>query len=140
MEFTGKTNVFVKEVGEKKIKIFEASISRKDKEGNYVDNYTIRLNFSPEILPDTAKAKFKVGYRYQMEIAGFLSTRSFQNKEGKKIVEPLLFVTSAKSLDSGKEIKKAVKPQPVKREKAPEPEDDLPEVEGIETTENDLPF
>lgn len=107
MDVTGKILLFPKMVGKKdKIQIFETTIARKTQEGYYVDNYTIRVQFTKELLSYEKAKKFKEGNVYSIEIEGFLSTRSYDTKDGVHRVEPLLIVTKAKLLDAGREIKK----------------------------------
>ena len=95
MNITGKITIFPKEVGEDKAIIFETSISRKDQEGNYVDNHTLRVQFAKDILPDAKKTSFKTDKAYQVEIEGFLTTRGYDDKSGKHITKPLIYVTKA---------------------------------------------
>jgi len=112
MDIKGKIMVFPKEVGENKIKIFETSINRKEGD-KYVDKMTLRVNFAKNFLPDAQKTSFKVGRCYEMEIEGFLTTRSYVTKNGEKRVEPVVQVIKAKCTGS-KEI--------TIKEKAPEEE------------------
>ena len=105
MNINGKINVFVREVGEKKIKIFETSFSRKDEDGNYKDNKSVRVNFSKDFLPDEKKDKMTVGYYYPIEILeGFLTTRGFDTKDGKHIIELALQIGRAKIVDTPKKV------------------------------------
>lgn len=134
MDIKGKTTMFVREVGtgEKKTKIFETSLSRKDKDGNYVDKYTIQLDFKKDLLTEAQKAGLKNNWAYPVEIEGFLSTHSYVNKDGKTIVEPVIKVTNARALDKGKEIKK---PEPKKEEHL-----NIDAGEPLEVNPDDLPF
>lgn len=111
MNITGKITIFPKEVGEEKNIIFETSISRKDEEGNYVDNHTIRVQFAKNILPDEKKTSFKVDKAYQVEIEGFLTTRGYDDKNGKHITKPLIFVTKAHVTASKDVVRKSVDEQ-----------------------------
>lgn len=111
MNVSGKFNMFVREIGEKKIKVFETTISRKDKDGNYLDNVTVRVEFSKEFLPDEKKSYFIEGYYYPMEIiTGFLSTRGYDNRDGKHVSEIVIHVTKAKTTAEPKPVKKSEKP------------------------------
>ena len=109
MDISGKINVFPREVGQDKIKIFETSISHKDEEGNYVDSYTLRLNFPKEALTDEQKAKFNPDKYYKMQIEGFLSTRGWDDKEGKHHVDACIVVSRLKLLDKGTPMTKKPK-------------------------------
>lgn len=130
MDIKGKILVFPKEVGTtKKIKIFETSISRKDGE-KYVDNYTMRVDFSKDVLPEEKKAAFKVDYVYSMEVEGFLTTRKYETKNGVRIIDPVVKVTKAKSLDKGRPVQKKQQ-----AEAAP-----ANEAEPLETDPDALPF
>lgn len=113
MNVTGKITLFPKEVGEKKIKIFETSLSRKDENGNYVDNYTLRVQFSKDIMPDASKSRFNVDKAYSMEIEGFLTTRGYDDKNGKHRTEPVLFVSKAKTTGSKDVTRKAKVDEPI---------------------------
>ena len=104
MDIKGKVCVFPKVVGKDNVTIFETTLNRKEGE-EYKDSYSIRLNFSKEILPDSKKKFFKEGFVYIMEIEGFLATRAYQTKDGENKVVPTIIVTKAKTLES-KEIKK----------------------------------
>lgn len=107
MNVNGKMTLFVKEVGKDKIKIFETSISHKDKEGNYKDTVTVRVDFSKELLTDEQKGVFKVGYAYPVEIEGFLTTRGYETKDGKHKSEVSIYVSKAKcDWANAKEVKK----------------------------------
>ena len=109
MDIKGKIYVFPKEVGKNKIKIFETTISRKEGE-KYADNYTIRVQFSKELLPDEKKEAYKVGFVYGFEVEGFLSTRGYDVDGGiKHITEPLIIVNKAKGIDQGREVKQKPK-------------------------------
>lgn len=102
-----KVSIFPKVVGkDKPTKIFETTIARKDIELGYKDNYTIQVKFAKDVMTDEKAEAFKEGYVYQFELEGFLTTRSYVTKEGVKRIEPLIFVTKAKCLDKGKEVKK----------------------------------
>lgn len=96
MDVKGKIWVFVKEVGkdDKKSKIFETSISRKDGE-KFVDSLSLQLDFSKSLLDDKKKAKFDTEKAYQMNIEGFLSTRSYTDKNGNRRIEPVIKVLNA---------------------------------------------
>lgn len=107
MNITGKITLFPKEVGEKKTIIFETSICRKDDDGNYVDNHTIRVQFAKNILPDEKKTSFKTTKAYIVDIEGFLTTRGYDDKNGKHRTEPLIYVTKAKVTDSKNVVRKA---------------------------------
>lgn len=96
------------------ITIFETSVSRKDEDGNYCDNYSLRVNFPLEIMPAEKRAKFKEEFAYTMEVEGFLTTRSYDDKNGNHKVAVMLYVTKY-DLKSKKEIKR--KPQPQVEEK-----------------------
>jgi len=113
MNITGKITIFPKEVGEDKIKIFETSIGRKDEAGNYVDNYTIRVQFAKNILPDPAKSTFKVDKAYQMEVEGFLTSRGYNDRQGKHRTEPMIIVTKAKTTASKEVVRKAKDDEPL---------------------------
>ena len=129
MDIKGKITMFVKEVGEKeKYKVFSTTISRK-KGDRYVDNYTLQLNFAKDVMTPAKKAWFKVDHVYNIEIEGFLSTRSY-DKDTKHFVEPVIIVTAASNVDHGKPIEKKERPQG--QEEALE--------EPIEYSEDDLPF
>lgn len=116
MNVSGKCNVFVREVGTKKIKIFEASFSRKDKDGNYVDNVSCRLEFGKDLLPDEKKGAFHAGYYYPMEIEGFLTTRGWENSEGKHRSEIAIHVTNAKTCDKPQQFKVVEKKEVIEEE------------------------
>ena len=110
MDIKDKISVFPKEIGEQKIKIFQTTICRRE-DGKYLDNYSLQVVFAKEFLSDEKKAKFEVGKVYGFEITeGFLTTRSFTDKNGKHRVEPVIFVKAAKLLDKGREVKKVEKP------------------------------
>jgi len=106
MNISGKAIIFVKEVGkDNQIKIFETTFAHKDKEGHYLDNVTARVEFSKELLPDEKKAKFKAGYAYPMEIQdGFITTRGYDGKDGKRHSEISLLVKKAKTTGQPKQI------------------------------------
>ena len=113
MNVSGKINLFVREVSEKKIKIFETSFSRKTKEGGYADSVSTRVEFSKDFLPDEKKESFKAGYYYPIEVVeGFITTRGYENKDGKRVSEISLFVQNAKTVGEPKEIKKTEKAKP----------------------------
>jgi hypothetical protein len=117
MNISGKATIFVREVGkdDNKAKIFETTFSHKDKDGKYVDNVTVRVDFSKELLPDNAKKAFKPGWCYPIVIdSGFISTRGYDNKEGKRKKEISLYIVKC-SCDwaNAKEIK-AKEAEPVK--------------------------
>lgn len=110
MNISGKCNVFVREVGEKKIKIFETSFSHKNTDGAYIDNVSVRVDFSKDFLPDEKKAAFKVGYMYPIEILeGFITTRGYDARDGKRIKEVSLQVGRARTCGAPVEIKKPEK-------------------------------
>ena len=106
MNISGKTIIFVKEVGkDNQIKIFETTFAHKDANGKYLDNVTARVEFSKELLPDEKKAKFKAGYAYPMEIIeGFITTRGYDGKDGKRHSEISLMVKKAKTTGQPKKI------------------------------------
>lgn len=119
MNVSGKITFFPKEVGkDNKIVIFETTISRKDESGNYVDNYTIRVQFQKSILPDEKKTTLKPTKAYSAEIEGFLTTRSYETKDGKRRIEPLLVVSKAK-ITGSKDVNRV-------KEDSLAPNEDLP--------------
>lgn len=81
-------NVFVDETTTKdgaKIKNFKTSIGSKDQEGNYT-NKSLEVSFSKDALSKDALAKLVSGYVYSVEVRdGFLTCRSYQNKQGQKV-------------------------------------------------------
>lgn len=117
MDIKGKILVFVKEIGKDKIKIFETTISRKNEEGDYIDNYSIRVQFPASVMPDKAKAKFKTDKAYYMNVEGFLSTRGYEDSEGDYHIYPLIVAQKATlALDeNGKPIIKEVKRKEAKK-------------------------
>lgn len=131
LDLKGKIWVFPREVGEKKVLIFETSINRKDGE-TYKDTFTLRVEFSKDILPDEKKKAFKPGFAYQMEIEGFLSTRGYDTDGGiKHRVDPVVKVLKAKSVGEPKEVKQKPKP---------EPKPEAPQEEPLEANPDGLPF
>ena len=131
MNVTGKITFFVKEVGkEKKIKIFETTIARYDSEKEkYLDNFTIRIEFAKDFLDDKGKAKLLPDHAYGFEIEeAFLTTRSYE-KDGEKIVTPILKILKGKSTGKPKAIKKTEK-------KSKKVEDDPVDPDG----DDELPF
>lgn len=105
----------------KEITIFETSISRKNKEGEYVDNYSLRVNFAPEIMPEEKKARFNENFAYRMDVEGFLTTRSYETEYKVHKVAAALYVTKYE-LKSKKEIVRKEKPDTTEK---PISEDDL---------------
>lgn len=106
MDIKGKITVFPKEVGKDKIKIFETSINRKDKDGNYKDGYTLRVVFSEDVLSGDNRNKMKAGNYYGFEVEGFLTTRGYEDKNGNHRTEPVIFVNKGKLTEKGKPVKK----------------------------------
>ena len=107
MNVNGPIWVFPKEVGKDKIKIFETSINRKE-EGGYVDTLTLRVNFSKSLMNDEQKKTFSTEKAYKIEIEGFLTTRSYDDKNGNRRIEPVIQVTKAKMLEK-KEVQRKEK-------------------------------
>lgn len=105
MDVNGKITIFPKTIGKNKDLIFETTIGRKTESKEWIDNYSIRVDFAKNLLSDDKKSYFKEGNAYQIEIEGFLTTRSYE-KDGKKHVFPKLMVTKAKIVGKPKEIKK----------------------------------
>ena len=81
-------NVFVETKATKdgENKVFTTSIGSKDKEGNYT-NKSLEVSFSKDALSKENLAKLVSGYYYQVEVRdGFLTCRSYTNKDGRKVV------------------------------------------------------
>ena len=113
MNINGDINVFVRQQGsgDVQFKTFEVGFNHKDqKTGIYVDNCFCRLIFAKEAMTEEQEAKFKAGYYYPMHIEGFITTRGYTNKDGKRISEIALYVTKAKCTAAPKEYKKKEKP------------------------------
>lgn len=104
MQLTGKFYVFPKtfKTGSKYL---VTSISRKEKDGTY-NNMTIDINFSSEVLSAENALKMDEKYCYLVEATdGFLTFRTYTNKEGKTIYTPVIYIMKGKFTEK-KEIKK----------------------------------
>ena len=104
MDIKGKINVFPRDVESSegvKGKVFETSLGHKNEEGKYVDSMTIRVIFSSKIMSEEAKKKYESDKYYSFEVEGFLSTRSYTQKDGKKRTEPVYYILKAKRTSNG---------------------------------------
>lgn len=111
MNVSSEIRIFPKKIQtkDKEITIFETSVCRKDEKGEYVDNYSIRVFFTPEIMPDEKKARFNEKFSYTMDVEGFLTTRGYDDKYHVHKVAVALMVTKYE-LKSKKEIARKEKP------------------------------
>ena len=111
MDVKGIVYLFPKKVGkeEKEGVIFETTLNRKEGD-NYVDSFTLQVDFAKELLTDEAKKKYDSNKVYKFEIVeGFLTTRSWTDKDGKKHTAPKIKVTKAKRLDEGRPVNRKEK-------------------------------
>lgn len=96
MNVTGLFRIFPKviNVEGKEITIFETSIGRKTEEGQYVDNYTIRVNFPLELVNAEQRKKFKEEFFYLLDVKeSYLTTRGYTAKDGSRKVGVVLMIT-----------------------------------------------
>lgn len=136
MDVSGKIWVFPKKLKTKdgEFTLMETSLSNKV-DDEYKDKYSMRVYFADSIMPQGSLKKFKEEFAYKMEIKGFLSTRGYDGKDGKRHVEPCVRVTEAKTLE-----KKAKKVKPKEEEPAkPKIKQETPQ-DASEQDFDDLPF
>lgn len=117
MEIRGKMNLFVevKGKGENTFKVFSTSVSNKDKDGKYT-NLSLQVNFAGEKFPKEKTDKLEEGICYTLDVkSGFISCRTFEDKDENLQKRVCLVVTDAK-IESKKKVNK----------KAKDTDDDLP--------------
>lgn len=103
MKVTGLTTLFVEERNGSKF--FSTTISRKAEDGTY-KNCSLDVRFSKEKFPNESLNKLDPKFAYRLNILdGFLSVRTYQNKEGKEVRVIYLQVEDGELKDK-KEISK----------------------------------
>ena len=103
MKVTGLTTLFVEERSGSKF--FSTTISRKAEDGTY-KNWSLDVRFSKEKFPNESLNKLDPKFAYRLNILdGFLSVRTYQNKEGKEVRVIYLQVEDGELKDK-KEISK----------------------------------
>ena len=103
MKVTGLTTLFVEEKSGSKF--FSTTISRKAEDGTY-KNCSLDVRFSKEKFPNESLNKLDPKFAYRLNILdGFLSVRTYQNKEGKEVRVIYLQVEDGELKDK-KEISK----------------------------------
>ena len=103
MKVTGLTTLFVEERSGSKF--FSTTISRKAEDGTY-KNCSLDVRFSKEKFPNESLNKLDPKFAYRLNILdGFLSVRTYQNKEGKEVRVIYLQVEDGELKDK-KEISK----------------------------------
>lgn len=107
MKVTGLTTLFVEEKSGSKF--FSTTISRKVEDGTY-NNCSLDVRFSKEKFPKESLDKLDPKFAYKINILdGFLSVRTYKNKEGKEVRVIYLQVEDGELKDK-KEISNKQKP------------------------------
>ena len=102
MEIKGKINLFINEhkrADGSQFATYSCSLGGKTTEGAYI-NMPLEVKFDGKEFPEATLAKLTPDHYYVVDVlAGFLSVRTYTNKNGELVKAPYIVVQKAKVLD-----------------------------------------